>query len=154
VLRLSWTSTRPVTAHPDDVLFSVIVAIGHGNALSLQSVPQDLAPEAYHRGVAHEMQVETLAQPQLEPEEPMPELRPNPFSRSCEISFNLATSGQVACTVRDVSGRILYHTVNFYPAGRSSISVDRAAIGAYRGMMVCTLTSAAWTHTASLMIIE
>jgi hypothetical protein len=78
---------------------------------------------------------------------------PNPFSQMTEISFDLAESGQVHCSIRDLSGKLVKEVNQYFEAGSRKITVTKSELPA-NGVYFYTVQSGQHRETKMMVVIE
>ncbi|MBK8549237.1 MAG: T9SS type A sorting domain-containing protein [Saprospiraceae bacterium] len=78
---------------------------------------------------------------------------PNPFSQMTEITFDLPEAGEVHCTIRDLSGKLVKEVRQFFDAGSRKIIVSKSELPA-NGVYFYTVQSGQHRETKMMVVIE
>ncbi len=79
--------------------------------------------------------------------------KPNPFSKTTIIPFNLSTTEKVSLKVMDLQGKILYQTDRRYESGKHEIIINKEQLGS-AGIIYYQLTAGTATETKKMVVLE
>jgi hypothetical protein len=76
---------------------------------------------------------------------------PNPFSRTTDITYQMATDGPVTLIIRDMTGRVVMEkTEGFQPAGKHNLTIDVSGMDS--GIYFYTLSAGLFNETKRMTI--
>ncbi len=78
---------------------------------------------------------------------------PNPWNNETSINFSLPEDGEVSLKIRDITGRIIYSTKNFFYKGENAVRVASEELGA-SGILLYDLTFGKEVKTMKMLNIK
>ncbi|MFZ1706132.1 MAG: T9SS type A sorting domain-containing protein [Saprospiraceae bacterium] len=78
---------------------------------------------------------------------------PNPFSQFTTIGFEMPEAGNVECTIRDISGKLVKEIKQYFESGTHSFSVNKAELPT-SGVYFYTIQTGKNRETKMMVVIE
>ncbi len=155
ILNISWSEKEYLTVSADDILFYIDVNMAHMDRVEdvlLTYETVGLKPEWYSDALEAQSlgwRIEKSADSAFT----LYGNVPNPWKNETSINFHLPESGDVSLRVRDITGRVLYHTNSYFNLGDNSIRISNEAIN-YNGVLIYDLTFKNEVRTQKMLNIK
>jgi uncharacterized repeat protein (TIGR01451 family) len=155
MLNISWHDAKGVNVNEGDILFFLHVDAKADNKLSnvlFTDVKKGLTPEFY----SSENEIKSLGWRVDRGNAEAFVLHgntPNPWNNETAINFSLPEAGNVSLKIRDITGRTIYSTNNYFQKGQNSIRVSSEEIGV-SGLLFYDLTYGNEIKTMKMLNIK
>ena len=139
VLTVSWHKPAAVKVDQNDVLFEIIADNHFETRLSdgLSIRESRINAEYYGNDLTAGKLGLRIVTPQPEAFE-LAGNKPNPWENQTSIQFSIPAAGEVILTVRDITGRNLFTTQEWFQAGANAFNLTRDKVG-HAGILIYEL---------------
>jgi hypothetical protein len=157
-LRLSWNEVEPMMVAPDEILFSLVVFPDRNGAILSQFHldHSTLSAEAY---VGEDLEskpisLEFIQEQHAKNKSSYFQVRPNPFSASTSIRFELEKAGQATVRIFDLGGKLVFETAGHFEAGTNQFNVNLIDEVVKRGLLLCQLQTNEFVSTQRILMLR
>lgn len=152
-LPMSWFNNNALDVDDDIVLFVIkFKAIKSNNAISTLSINSDITKTEAYNGSLEKLGLELEYRFDNTGFELL-QNRPNPFSHSTEIKFNLPNESQFSLDIYDFNGRLVYNTTGNAQKGMNSLQIEKSNLDV-SGVLYYTLSTKNYTATRKMVVIK
>jgi len=148
-LAMSWNSAHAITTSENEVLFTLTVATTANAAISDRIVQT----EAYVGSNLDVLDIQ-LSGAATQFENALAQNEPNPFKGQTVVGFSLADAGTATFTVYDITGKVVYKSIDNYAAGNHSIVLQQTDLVGTANVLYYKIDSGDFTATKKMIILE
>ncbi len=152
-LPVSWFNPTAIDIEDDAVLFTLIFESDANTTISdVISVNSDITKKEAYNSSLDKMNVE-LEFRNMDSDFELMQNRPNPFTNSTEITFNIPESSKYEFNIYDITGKLIYKTKGIAEKGLNSININKSEINT-TGILYYTLSAGKYSATKKMVVIK
>jgi hypothetical protein len=143
---------------PDEILFSLVVFPDRNGAILSQFHldHSTLSAEAY---VGEDLEskpisLEFIQEQHAKNKSSYFQVRPNPFSASTSIRFELEKAGQATVRIFDLGGKLVFDTAGHFEAGTNQFNVNLIDEVVKGGLLLCQLQTNEFVSTQRILMLR